>query len=492
MRTPPLYKFLDLSSGILLIALTLFLGWGFGINGLPWALWTVRTMGWALGGLLIGKWILCRVTGYHPLRHGTAGIAWPIRALMILTGLILAWVLVSWLNPRADASFGLTGTFRGFSVLHYRDDFIPWLPHTYDLTATRSGFWTYTALAAAFWAARDWFRGNSRRERYQEGTTATDRLPDRILQWLWIWILSALVMGVTGVLQRLDGTEKLLWIIPWGKYSIPSMQFGPYMYRANAAQYFNLIWPVALGFWWTLRQQALAANSFTRLGNDASVVLLPITGVLAACPAITLTRVGTILTGVMLLTSGITFLGGRRGIRKGAAWSLAAVFAGAFALVLWVAGDKLAARFNSNDFDSLNGRTKLFTAAEKMIRDFSWLGSGAETVPAVYSLYRTTSDENEALQGYIHNDYLETVATFGWIGAGFIFAAVLLVPVIWRWGGGTPVSGVFSSHIAIAFVGLLFHATVDFPFQITALLGTALILTALLTSLGPPRGNRSP
>src|SRR5262249_31615049 len=27
-------------------------------------------------------------------------------------------------------------------------------------------------------------------------------------------------------------------------------QFGPYAYRANAAQYFNLLWPVCLGFWW--------------------------------------------------------------------------------------------------------------------------------------------------------------------------------------------------------------------------------------------------
>ena len=50
---------------------------------------------------------------------------------------------------------------------------------------------------------------------------------------------------------------------------------------------------------------------------------------------------------------------------------------------------------------------------------------------------------------------------------------------------------VAAAYAVVAWV-LLLHAMVDFPFQVTALLGTALILLALATSLGPPRGNSSP
>ena len=487
MRTPVVYKILELLTGILLFSLTLFLAWAFGVNGLPWALWTVRGLGWVLAALLLCKWVVRWRLDFAPPQHGSDGRSWPAYVLAGLTVVILAWVLVSGLNARADATFGLNSQNLGFTVLHYRDHFVEWLPHSYDLTATRNAFWTYTGLAGAFWSARDWFRGFSRRERRLEAQPLPEVLPDRIRLWLWVWILSTLVMGVTGVLQKLDGTRNLLWILPWGKHTLLEMPFGPYMYRANAAQYFNLVWPAALGFWWLLRQNALARNPLAPLGSDASVVLLPITGILAACPAITLTRGGTVISALLLFASAMVFLGGRTGIRRGARWSLAGVFSGALLLIIVVAGSDLAGRFARDDYHTLDGRTPILKAGLQMASDFGWLGSGPESVPAIYHLYRETAKDTDFSEGYLHNDWLETVVTFGRGGALLVVLALAMVPTMWFLGRGHPVSGVFGVQIALGLTGMLLHAAVDFPFQVVALLGSWLLLAALFTSIAPLR-----
>lgn len=492
MRIPLIYRFLDTTSGIILFSLTLFLGWAFGINGLSWALWTVRLSGWLLGSLLLGKWLYCRATGYQPPTHGTVGMDWPTKVLGGMTALILLWVLISWTNARADAHFSSNDWRFPFTTFNYIEDYIPWLPHTYDLTSTRGAFWTYTALAALFWSARDWFRGKSRVERHSEGDVNPLKLPQRVSVWLWTIIISALVMAVTGIIQKLDGTRELLWILPWGKPTVPELPFGPYMYRANAAQYFNLIWPVALGFWWHLRQAAALSNPHQPLGQDASIVLLPISAVLAACPAITLSRGGTIMSVLLLLASllGGTFV--PKALRRGPRLAIVVISTLSALIAIVVAGRELIGRFQRNDYESLNGRTQIYTIAKQMLSDFSWLGAGPETIPAIYFLYRRTADDTETLEAYLHNDWLETMVTFGYLGTIPILIGLAMIPLTWWTGKGHPTSGVFCFHVILGLVGMLVHGTIDFPFQITALLGTWLLFAALLTVIAPPNRQVQP
>ena len=472
------------------MALTLFLAWAFGVNGLGWALWTVRGLGWTLGLLLIAKGLTAYFTGYRRPWHGRPeGSRWPVRALALITGLILLWVLVSWLNPRADATFTRKATDYSFVVLNYISEYRDYLPHSYDLTATRSAFWTYTALAAAFWAARHWFQGYSQRERHAEEPFPPGHLPDRMRWWLWLIILNTLVLSLVGVLQKLDGTKNLLWIMPWGKDTTLEMPFGPFLYRANAAQYFNLIWPVALGFWWVLRHRALEERPNLPLGSDASVTLLPITGILAASPAVALTRGGTILSVILLLTSVGIFVTGRARLRPATRIGLIITLTGALLLALVVAGRDLRARFERNDYSTMNGRAQMVAVGHRMAAEFRWLGSGPETIPAIYHLYRETPNDTDPSEGYLHNDWLETWVTFGWLGGSLVFAGLLLIPMIWWRGTGTPGAGVFVPQILAGLGGMLLHASFDFPFQVVALLGTWLLLAALLTCLGcPPRG----
>ena len=132
---------------------------------------------------------------------------------------------------------------------------IPWLPHSYDQAASWEAFWKYLGLAGLFWALRDWLLTLSPKEAARfdlEGfpSHAGSRLPVRLRRLFWILTVNGTLLAIEGLMQRAEGGNKLLWLIVPRYEKDAETQFGPYAYRANAAQYFNLLWPAVLGFWW--------------------------------------------------------------------------------------------------------------------------------------------------------------------------------------------------------------------------------------------------
>jgi len=236
--------------------------------------------------------------------------------LATLTIVILAYCFISAVNARS--------TFIYRQMAFEPHDYIAWLPHSYDGWATWQAFWMYLAFALSFWATRDWLLGKSgaeRREARTGGRGLEENLPRRVSQaglpmrlrrLLWLLCLNGSALALEAILQRLSGTNKLLWLLEPAINQSTESQFGPYAYRSNAAQYFNLLWPVCLGFWWTLRR----ATKFTsrvgrRLGSGPHVLLLPCAVLLAAAPIISTSRGGALvaITGYMLMFpfySGLT------------------------------------------------------------------------------------------------------------------------------------------------------------------------------------------
>src|SRR5205823_1961818 len=78
-------------------------------------------------------------------------------------------------------------------------------------------------------------------------------------------------------------------------------QFGPYAYRSNAAQYFNLLWPVTLGFWWMLHRSVGS-------GRHTHHLLLLCSAVMAACPIISISRGGALITVGILVLAAFAFV----------------------------------------------------------------------------------------------------------------------------------------------------------------------------------------
>ncbi len=83
----------------------------------------------------------------------------------------------------------------------------------------------------------------------------------------------------------------------------------------------------------------------------------------------------------------------------------------------------------------------------------------------------------------MHNDWLETLITFGWVGATPIFLTLLLVLAHWFRGGGIHGNKYFVMLLWVSIGGCLLHAGFDFPFQIHSVLTLFLVLCAVLSCL---------
>ena len=88
----------------------------------------------------------------------------------------------------------------------------------------------------------------------------------------------------------------------------------------------------------------------------------------------------------------------------------------------------------------------------------------------------------------MHNDWLETRITFGWLGLGLILAALACVGLRWFVPGGLRGSRRFVVLTWLGLGGCLVHARWDFPFQIHSTLFLFLVISAILFSLSRQPG----
>lgn len=490
-RTPPAYKLLDHLTGGILLFQIVWAPWAFG-STTAWAVWTLNIAGYTLGVCWLAKALVRRHAEMPKDTSFPRGGSWATRLLGALTLFFLAYVLTSALNGRARVE-----TVPGGPMMTYSETYIPWLPHSFDVNQTWKGFWRYLGLAATFWGGRDWLLGRSKRDRRSrrssdEGAVldgrSTSKLefpPFRFRMVLWTLILSSSVMAVVGISQRLDGSEKLLWAITPAVKQVEGAKFafGPFAYRGNGAQYFNLVWPVGLGFWWVLREKyRRQAGLNVRAGGDPSLLLIPLTCIMAAVPILAGSRGGFyILLGQLVAVLLIFFFQIRRismKVRFGITFALSA----GILLGVVTGGDTLRMRFEKKSAMDLSGREVIWNTARRMADDFPLFGSGAETFPTLNYLYR--DDLKERWHGYVHDDYLELRLSMGWIGFVAVLTMLGLGLGLGLLGSGVESPGPFRAFLGVGIVGILIHARADFPMQVVGILFTFLILVLLFGSCG--------
>jgi hypothetical protein len=473
---------LDSVSGGLLLFLVVFAPWGVA-GTLIWTSRVITGVGLVLGILLVAKWGVERFTGHSPGRWGSPG-RWrhgSVMALGILGGLLLLQVAISVWNARAIA----TWTHAGLEF-DYRD-IIPWLPTTYDRDSTAWAGIRYLGFASAFWAAWDWLRGKSRHERHREedGRAAKDvgRVPDRLRWFLWTVAIHSAVMALVGILHRLDGSRDLLWMVERAQFK-SNMLFGPFPYRANAAQYLNLVWPVTVGFWWALRNEHHRMGGLkVRTGGSPHPMLLLCVALMITGVFVAGSRGGIGVTLIELVLVLMVMAGSSKGWKP--RLGLALAFVAALGLGWGLAGDNLKKRFeNSLTDETLSGRTATYQTARVMAADFPVWGSGAETYTTLNGLYRPNLKAR--WEGYVHDDWLETRITMGWVGLGLIVLMLFLIPLAGIRTGSVPVIHEMRWLLALGLCGMLGHARIDFPFQIPALHLSFLLGSALFMVMGAP------
>jgi O-antigen ligase len=473
----------DRLSGALLCAMAVFSPWALG--GTPtWAIRIMNFAGYALGGLLALKLFIRWFWNYRPARWNDAPASPGVRtaraltvALAVLTVAILAYCAVAALNARA--------TYDEWSLNFNYREFIPWLPHSYDRDRTWRYFFNYLALALNFWAARDWLLGKTpaanRSARSGETEVAPGvLLPQRLRLLLWVLSLNGALLAGEALVQRLSGTEKLLWLLTPRLNAQADAQLGPFNYRSNGAQYLNLIWPVALGLWWRLRRAAhIVPTKGDWLRRYRHHWLLPCVFLMAATPILSLSRGGAIVTVVNMLAATAVLWFGWRHHTVLPRLGILLFFGLAFGLGLHLGGAKLGARFEEAD-EGFNSREEMYDTARRIAQDYPLFGTGPGTLDPVFQPYRKSTDEYWPAQ--LHNDWLETRVTFGWLGSALIGLAFVLVLARCLLPGGVPTGWRLTLLIWVALGGCLLHARWDFPLQVYSILFLFLLHCAMLTT----------
>jgi hypothetical protein len=389
--------------------------------------------------------------------------------------LLLSYCLVSAVNARA--------TFRDDTLTFDYHECITWLPHSFDATASWSAFWRYLGLACAFWAIIDWLPGRTSAEQRARlsnpAAAGMPAFPARLRRLLWILAVNGALLGVEGIVQRLADSSRLLFLVLPRIHQTAVTQFGPYAYRSNAAQYFNLLWPVCLGFWWTLKQ--------TRGGRSKAYPwLLVCAAVMAACPLISTSRAGALVTlgiavsaAVILVATHFLFAANRKGNsrpRGKTFLSLALFFCASLGFGLTLGWQALAPRLEQLE-DGFQGRRLMYEAARPMADDFPLYGTGPGTFETASYLYPRP---DIFWPPQLHNDWLETRITFGYVGCALLCLALGTVGVRWFMGGGIHGGRRFVALTWLTLAGCMMHARFDFPFQVHSILLLFLVLCAIL------------
>jgi hypothetical protein len=129
----------------------------------------------------------------------------------------------------------------------------------------------------------------------------------------------------------------------------------------------------------------------------------------------------------------------------------------------------------------LGGRGEIYALSRDMMADHPRaFGIGPGAFAGVFKVFRQTDDP--AQNWFAHNDHLETRITFGLVGAGLVWAGLLLCPVVAFCRGGLPVPWYCVALVVMALAGSLFHARYDWVFQTHALLFLGVTLCGILAS----------
>ncbi len=497
----------DLTEGLIYLMAVLS-PWAFGTTD-DRTMWVMNGGGYALGLLLAVKLAVRWLKGYRPLRWdsvegGPSSAVALLRrveklkrrkltaALACLTVAVPAYCLVAALNARSTYSLEMLG-------FEYHD-YIKWLPATFDSSSTWFVFWCSLALACSLWAVRDWLLGKSAAEeraerlKIDDGPRGAPSLPARWRRLLWVLTINGGLLAVEGIVQRLANCPKLLFMVLPAVHQTADTQFGPYAYRSNAAQYFNLLWPASVGFWWEL-QRSGATNPKTRH--------LPLicASIIAACPIISTTRGGALIAAAMLVLTALFFAvgwwreetdnasaGAEQGrespvnkLRRRRTGLVMGVFVvGSLALGLLLGWKSLRPRM-AQFKEGYDYRERMYQNAAPMAADYPVYGIGPGAFVHVFQLYRVSTGTYWPPE--LHNDWLETRISFGWVGSGMIAAALALVALSWFFPGALPGLGRFTAMLWMAMGGCMVHALFDFPFQVYSVVFLFLVWCAMVLNV---------
>lgn len=429
----------NLPRWLLLLALA-FAPWAYGCTR-PWAVHTLH----ALLGLLLVSWAV----------DGLARRCWP-QVPRWLWGTALALAALAWwmvLNAKFDYAPDAT-TVLGFDYAQ-RFSLEAWAdaaPGSYHKTVSLPAAWQASLLLGLLCFVADLVRRKEWRRRV-------------LFTVAWTGIA---IVGL-GLAQRFTEAPGIFW----RQENLDRTFFATYRYHANAGAFLNLVWPVLAGMF----AGALLSGKHPRrkywLGAGC---VLCLAGLLVN------TSRGSAAVGAGLLALWLGWWGLQiwrdqlEGLHPGAALVTIGL------LVLLVGGVAVFAGMDSSlqrwqHIDELtaadNPRWLAAGVCGRMLPEAGWWGFGPGTFATMFPYFTgSLGDQIAGVWKYAHQDYLQTLLEWGYVGAG-LWAVVI--------GGAFVAAGrQYRRHrdelsfkqralhfgLVLALLGVLLHALVDFPLQV--------------------------
>lgn len=420
----------------------------------------------------IPRWLFLGLLIYAPWAYGCTP-AWTINVLeALMSAIILFWLAgcaMRKITPLVHpALFGcvalvlLQGWWMAMNP-HYRDrgdyhfvpveSWLPWAPGSVDQTISITamlrigGLLMMACFVCDLATRREWRR--------------------RI--W-WTAAATGISIALFGLFQSASASPLLFW----NPEDRAFPYFATYYYSGNAGAYFNLVLPLIAGL------AILALRKFD--SHLSRAIWLPGFFVCAAAAFVNVSRAAmavTILLCVILLAWQF-FSPARKEMPTPLRLRLVYAALTAISLICLVAfsgWERPAEKWSmlESQLNSSNRRLITTQICLRMIPDAGWHGFGPGVFPLVFPHYTGAhATEIPGIWRYAHDDYLQAVIEWGWLGAlpwaVLFFGAIIKLFVTGLKKNGAGASDrvlLFTSGMALT--GVALHALVDFPLQIASL-----------------------
>jgi hypothetical protein len=328
------------------------------------------------------------------------------------------------------------------------------------------------------------------------------RNPRWLLRLWWTIALAGGSIATLGLLQKATGAKMIFWqsapipdVIPF---------FGTYYYHANAGAFLNLVLPATAGL--TLRIFTRAARPVVRAAALSSFVILTV-AIFANTSRMT-ELIGAVLLAILLVRFVPTIF--QQLSKTEMSFALAGIAAALFAVYAVAQASHLEQSFSRWEklpqhlpIDPRWVATKRAFAA---LPETGVFGTGPGTFRALFPRYTIELPERARLVfRFLHEDYLQTLMEWGWIG-GIFWAAIFFGgiatgihnvrrqekfrqiarlhprdhpfefclerashspdPGTWQW---TSRQRLLLQLSVLALIGVAVHALIDFPLQISSI-----------------------
>lgn len=373
--------------------------------------------------------------------------------------LILLFLLLEGWGMTLNAAFALdTNTYHLFPLAQKLRG-----PGSFDRAASLHSMFMLSAFAGAF-------------------CIVADSSCDAIWRWRWIKVLT-----LNGLAVCLFGLIEKMTHVVWSEYGQNIWPFASFYYHGNAGAFINLIIPVtAAAIWYAFLGEK---NRFWQ-----SIAILAFV-VSTAAAFVNASKASIVVAGMVLTLLFVAISLSIRKMRIAPSWIggcfLIAIVLGVSVVFLaqtsgiqttwmrwnqaWLAGEQIAV-----------GRRQVAQICLNMGSEAGIFGFGPGVFASLFPYAaRVYPPAPGGVWQHAHEDYLQTLIEWGWLGA------ILWFILLW---GGVAVScfyGLAYHHqlrkrskflllcVAISLAGCLFHALVDFPLQIPSLQLTVSILLGL-------------